>query len=119
MATTHTVLVSGGSGFLGSHVVLQLLNAGHHVRTTVRSPRRQAGVREMMRNAGASDARLAFFTADLERDDGWEEAISGCDYVIHVASPIPAAAPRTEDELIRPAREGTLRVLRAARDAGV
>jgi len=115
----HPVLVSGGSGFVGSHVVLHLLNGGHHVRTTVRSPRREANLRQMMRAAGAGDTRLTFFTADLEHDDGWEQAIGGCDYVIHVASPIPAAAPRSEDDLIRPAREGTLRVLRIARDAGV
>ena len=74
----------------------------------------------MLTDAGAApDAPLSFRAADLERDEGWQEAVSGCDYVIHVASPMPAAAPKTEDELIRPARNGVLRVLRAARDAGV
>lgn len=115
----YTVLVTGGSGFVGSHVILQLLDAGHAVRTTIRSPRREAGVREMMRRAGADDTSLSFFTAALEHDDGWTDAVDGCDYVMHVASPIPAAAPRTEDERIVPARDGVLRVLRAARDAGV
>lgn len=115
-----TVLVTGGSGFVGSHVVLQLLAAGHVVRATVRSLEREDQVRAMLRGAGAdADSRLAFFAADLVSDAGWPEAVTGCEYVMHVASPIPAAAPKTEDELIVPARDGTLRVLRAARDAGV
>jgi dihydroflavonol-4-reductase len=115
-----TVLVTGGSGFVGSHVILQLLNAGYDVRTTVRLLPREAGVRRLLAGAGAHiEGRLAFVAADLERDDGWAEAVAGCEYVMHVASPIPAAAPKTEDELIIPARDGTLRVLRAARDARV
>jgi nucleoside-diphosphate-sugar epimerase len=114
-----TVLVTGGSGFVGSHVVLQLLNAGYTVRTTVRSATREQQVRAMMEAGCARLEALTFARADLEDDTGWREAVRGCDYVVHVASPIPAAAPTTEDELIRPARDGTLRVLRAARDAGV
>jgi dihydroflavonol-4-reductase len=114
------VLVTGGSGFVGSHIILQLLAAGHDVRTTVRSLKREAEVRTTLTGAGAApDGRLSFFAADLERDVGWAEAVADCDYVIHVASPIPAAAPKTEDELIVPARDGALRVLRAARDAKV
>ena len=111
-----TVLVTGGSGFIASHTILQLLAAGHQVRTTVRDLRRESEIRATLQ---CNDDRLAFFAADLEKDSGWREAIVGCEYVLHIASPFPAGAPKHEDELIVPAREGALRVLRAARDAGV
>jgi len=114
------VLVTGGSGFIGCHCILQLLAAGYRVRTTVRSLDREAGVRAMLKQGGAEpDDVLSFASADLERDAGWAEAVEGCEYVLHVASPLPPGVPRHEDELIVPAREGTLRVLRAARTAGV
>ncbi|MDX1395579.1 MAG: aldehyde reductase [Gemmatimonadota bacterium] len=115
-----TVLVTGGSGFIGSRAILQLLEEGHDVRTTVRAPSREEKVRGLLASAGVDAAdRLSFVVADLERDGGWREAAGGCEYVLHVASPFPASIPRDEDELIVPAREGALRVLRAARDAGV
>lgn len=115
-----TVLVTGGSGFVGSHSILQLLAAGHRVRTTVRSLKRESDVRAMLKQGGVEPGdRLSFFAADLENDVGWREAVAGCDYVLHVASPLPPSVPKHEDELIVPAREGTLRVLRASRDAGV
>lgn len=118
--SSEQVLVTGGSGFLGAHCVLTLLRHGYRVRTTIRTPGRATEVRDMLRHggAGATEA-LSFATADLTADTGWAEAVSGCDYVLHVASPFPAALPRHEDDLIIPAREGTLRVLRAARDAEV
>jgi nucleoside-diphosphate-sugar epimerase len=114
------ILVTGGSGFIGSHAVLQLLAAGHRVRTTVRNPKREADVRALLKTGGAVPGdQLSFAVADLESDAGWAEAVAGCDYVLHVASPFPASIPKDENELIVPAREGALRVLRAARAAGV
>src|ERR1700733_11924584 len=117
---SNTILVTGGSGFIGSHCILQLLAAGHQVRTTVRSLKREADVRAMLKQGGAEPGnRLSFIAADLENDAGWPETVAGCDYVLHVASPFPASVPKHEDELIVPAREGALRVLRASRGAGV
>jgi nucleoside-diphosphate-sugar epimerase len=114
------VLVTGGSGFIGAHCILRLLDAGYRVRTTVRSLQREPDVRAMLKAGGAeSGEALSFVAADLTSDAGWPEAVAGCDYVLHVASPFPASVPKHEDDLIVPAREGALRVLRAARDAGV
>ena len=116
-----TVLVTGGSGFIGSHAIVQLLATGHTVRTTVRNLKREADVRMLVKQGGIADAdgKLTFYEADLTHDAGWKEAAKGCEYVLHVASPFPAQVPDDENELIVPAREGTLRVLRAARDADV
>jgi nucleoside-diphosphate-sugar epimerase len=114
------VLVTGGSGFVGAHCIDQLLRAGYRVRTTVRSLKREADVRAMLNVAGSprQDA-LSFVAADLSAEAGWTEAVAGCRFVLHVASPFPAKAPKHEDELIVPARDGTLRVLRAAREGRV
>lgn len=115
-----TVLVTGGSGFIGSHAIVALLAEGHTVRATVRDLKREPDVRALLKQGGAEPGdRLKFFAADLEKDAGWAQAVAGCDYVLHVASPLPPGVPRNDDELIVPAREGALRVLRASRDAGV
>ena len=114
------VLVTGGSGFVGVHCILRLLEAGYRVRTTVRSPAREADVRAQLKEGGAEPgAALEVVAADLLAEAGWPQAVAGCRYVLHVASPFPARQPRNPFELIVPARQGALRVLRAARDAGV
>lgn len=114
------VLVTGGTGFVGAHCIIQLLQAGYRVRTTVRNLARESEVRQMLRVGGVEAGdNLTFAQADLTSDAGWPEAVAGCTYVLHVASPFPPAIPKHEDELIIPAREGALRVLRAARDANV
>jgi nucleoside-diphosphate-sugar epimerase len=114
------VLITGGSGFIAAWCIVKCLAANYHVRTTVRSLKRESNVREMLAAADATNLNdLSFIEADLTKDAGWNEATKGCTFVLHVASPFPAAAPKHEDDLIIPARDGTLRVLRASRDAGV
>ena len=114
------VLVTGGSGFLGSHCIVAALREGYQVRTPLRSLKRTDEVRQMLRNGGASEASVksvGFSVADLNSDEGWAEACNGCDYVLHVASPFPPVTPKDPNELIVPARDGTLRALKAAKAA--
>jgi len=114
------VLVTGGSGFIAAHCILQLLNAGYHVRTTVRSLAREADVRAMLKEGGVeAGVRLSFVAADLSADTGWPDAVAGCAYVLHGASPTPSGSQTREEDWVRPAVDGNLRVLRASRDAGV
>lgn len=119
MSRQEIVLVTGGSGFIGSWCVIGLLQQGYSVRTTVRSLAREAAVRAAIGTVVDPQDRLRFHAADLTADAGWDAAADGCDYVLHVASPIAIAEPRNADELIVPAREGTRRAVGAALRAGV
>ena len=112
-----TILVTGGTGYIGGEVIDQLLAKGHTVHTTVRNvAKSEAKLRARWPDAGD---RLKLFQADLMDDAGWAEANAGCDAVAHVASPFPMEVPSDPQVLIKPAREGTLRALRFAKDAGV
>src|SRR5918911_3853764 len=118
--TDSTVLVTGGTGFLGGWCVAQALERGHDVRTTVRDLKREDAVRQAVAKAGVDPGdRLTVLAADLTSDDGWAEAVAGCRYVLHVASPFPPEQPKDPDELIVPARDGALRVIKASLKAGV
>lgn len=117
-----TVLVTGATGYIARHVVVQLLDQGYTVRGSARSTSSLAALRSDLTphlEVPSSIDRFTMVAADLTDDAGWPEAVAGCSYVHHVASPIPAAPPRNPDELIVPARDGTLRVLRASLEAGV
>jgi dihydroflavonol-4-reductase len=119
MSERGLVLVTGGSGYIAGFCIARLIAEGWSVRTTVRSLSRQDEVRRTLSKISTPGDRLAFVAADLEADDGWAEAVAGCDFVLHVASPFPVINPRDDEALVRPARDGALRVLAAARQAAV
>ncbi len=121
---TDRVLVTGATGFIAQHCMLQLLEAGYEVRGTARSANRAADVVAILSPHLSDAARgrldaLEVVAADLTRDDGWRGAVEGCRFVMHIASPLPKGVVKDENELIVPARDGALRVLRASHNAGV
>lgn len=118
---TETVLLTGISGFIAKHIALRLLTAGYAVRGSLRSPKREAEVRAALAAALPAEAltRLSFVTLDLEKDQGWPEAMAGVSALLHTASPFPLQEPKRPEDLIRPAVEGSLRALKAAHAAGV
>ena len=119
MTRQDLVTVTGASGFIALHTTRQLLAAGYAVRGTLRSMDKADGIARALAARGDDVSHLSFARADLTADDGWDAALEGADYLIHMASPVPAEAPKDENDLITPARDGALRALRAACDAGV
>ena len=119
-----TVLVTGGSGFIATHCILKLAAAGYKVKSTVRNLERVSDLNKILDKAGSTYERLNkievdWVSADLTKDEGWSEAVKGCDYVMHVASPVALEEPKDENDLIVPAKEGTMRVLKAAAEEGI
>lgn len=113
------VLVTGASGYIGMHIILQLLEQGYRVRGTLRSLKKEARLRKVFAETISADDKLEFVVADLLSDDGWDDAMKDCSYVLHVASPVMVGEPENEAEAIRPATEGTQRVLEFALKANV
>jgi nucleoside-diphosphate-sugar epimerase len=112
------VLVTGGNGAIGIHCILELLNKGYAVRTTLRSLNKQQEVKAMLKEGGiTSFDALTFIEADLSKDNNWDAAMHGCTYVLHVAS--PTTHTKNEADMINPAVDGVLRVLAAAKKAGI
>jgi len=116
---SETVLVTGASGFIAKHCIAELIRQGYSVKATLRDLSREEETRRAIGNAGASASGVIFVPADLLRDDGWDKAMEGCTYVLHLASPFPLKNPKDANEVIRPAREGAVRALKAATKAGV
>lgn len=116
---TKTILVTGGTGFIAGWAIVALLDQGYRVRTTIRRPAGEAGLRAAIASQVDAGERLSLAIADLTEDAGWEAAMAGCDHVLHIASPLGREAPTDPDALVEPARGGALRVLKAAVAAGV
>ena len=112
------VLVTGASGFIAEHCIIELLKNGYSVKGSLRTMNREQEVRDAVKTE-TDDTKLEFCKLDLLEDDGWEDAMWDCDYLMHVASPFVIEDPKDENELIKPAKEGTLRALNAAKKAGI
>ncbi|MFT3731188.1 MAG: NAD-dependent epimerase/dehydratase family protein [Hyphomicrobium sp.] len=119
MPSDPQVVVTGASGFVAKHTIAEFLRGGHSVRGTLRSMTKAEDVRRAVSRLGADPAKLTFIVADLVNDVGWEEAVGGAKAVVHTASPFPMTQPENPDDIIKPARDGTLRVLKAAANAAV
>jgi nucleoside-diphosphate-sugar epimerase len=118
-ASSDLVVVTGASGFIATHCIQQLLEKGYRVRGTLRSESRQEEVRKGVAPTDEMASRLEFAMLNLLSDDGWDEAMQGARYLLHIASPVPRQPPKDPAELIEPARAGALRALRAASAAGI
>ncbi len=116
---TTRILVTGASGFIGSHCVLDLLNHGYQVRGSLRNLARGHELETMLQAQGANTERLDWVQASLTSETDWHDAVKDCDGIFHIASPVPTVQPKDPDEVIGPARAGTLNVLNAASSAGV
>ncbi|MFN3169633.1 MAG: SDR family oxidoreductase [Hyphomicrobiales bacterium] len=120
---TKTVFLTGASGFIAKHIILQLLNAGYNVRGSVRSLSRGdeviAAVTPHLDDADKLDDRLSFVALDLGKDEGWDGIMDGCEALLHTASPFPLAQPKNDEEVIRPAVDGTVRALKSAQGSGI
>jgi len=119
MISSKPILVTGANGFVALHTIIQLIQQDYKVRATLRTLSREGEVREAISKHAQINDRLEILPADLEQDSGWEDAMKDVEYVLHIASPFPLFEPKNEDELIVPAVQGTLRVMRAAHKAGV
>ena len=112
------VLVTGASGYIAEHCIIELLKNGYAVKGSLRSMNREQEVRTAIKTA-IDDNNLEFCELDLLKDDGWSDAMVDCDFVMHLASPFVLENPKDENDLIKPAKEGTLRTLTAAKKAGI
>ncbi|CAG1017018.1 NADPH-dependent methylglyoxal reductase [Anaerolineales bacterium] len=119
MPTSKPILVTGASGFVALHAIIQLLQQGYKVRATLRTLSRELEVREAVGKQVEIKDSLEIVGADLNQESGWDKIVENCESVLHVASPFPLLEPKDENELIAPAVQGTLRVLRASHDANI